>query len=328
MAQARLNGLDGLRGIAALSIVLIHVFADRFSNAYLAVDFFFMLSGYIMARTFEGQLAAGRLTPTTFIASRVRRLYPVVFIGCLIGMPWLIATSGDRAWIIAIACLTLLPIGRSEEMYRLNPPAWSIAYELLANAVHGFVLARLSSRAVIFVVPILMVALMIATAGHGLGFVPTPGNRLATGLRTIVPYAIGVLLYRSWGDCPPFRIGPVLTWGMMPAVFLWGTFGPMWPGASDYVFVIVCCPILIAGGLTNGTANRVAAFAGTLSFPLYATHGPIVLAAKYMGFGWGTQLGAALCTGILVLLAQTMPGMANRWVGNRLARAPRAWASD
>jgi peptidoglycan/LPS O-acetylase OafA/YrhL len=86
--STRLTTLDGLRGLAALAVVLLHC-SELFvldwvpHNAYLAVDFFFLLSGYVLARGFERKLRQG--WAIDFLRRRLIRLYPLVVAGSLIG---------------------------------------------------------------------------------------------------------------------------------------------------------------------------------------------------------------------------------------------------
>ena len=91
--KQRLAGLDALRGIAALLVLGLHaraVFggAHWFSKGYLAVDFFLMLSGFLMVRSTEPRLSAG-LAPLRFMVARYKRFWPMVALGSLIGVPYL-----------------------------------------------------------------------------------------------------------------------------------------------------------------------------------------------------------------------------------------------
>src|SRR3954471_17744990 len=112
MREKRLAGLDGLRGIAAFSILIYHVIpvaaGEWRGNAYLAVDFFFMLSGYVMARTYEARLADG-LPPAAFIAARFRRLWPTMFVAGMLGLPGFFIVYGVDQLPCALAGLLLVP---------------------------------------------------------------------------------------------------------------------------------------------------------------------------------------------------------------------------
>lgn len=255
-----------------------------------------------MARRYEGEISSGGIYEAwNFFRSRFLRLYPLIFIASLVGLPWLFAVESSHPWIVAAACLLLLPVQGRLGAYMLNPPAWSIAYELMANLYHAALVARMRTPILIICCIFLGVALVVATRGQGLAVLPTSGNLLAVLLRTLAPYGMGVVLYRLWHDHPPVRVGPLLTWTVMPVFFVVGTALMPNFGAVDYLFVIIVCPLLIAGGLQNGSGSAIARFAGSLSFPLYAIHGPIVLSFKYLGLAWYYQLGGGVLAGLAAL---------------------------
>ena len=85
------NILDGLRGVAALMVVWFHVFEafatshvdQRINHGYLAVDFFFVLSGFVIGYAYDDRW--GRMTYRDFFMRRLIRLHPMVVMGMLIG---------------------------------------------------------------------------------------------------------------------------------------------------------------------------------------------------------------------------------------------------
>lgn len=102
--------LDGLRGVAALSVVVMHRHVwfgleGWLAHGYLAVDFFFMLSGYVMARTYEQRLSEG-YGAWRFMAARYRRLWPVMALGTLFGAPLLALEYNDLGASLSV----ILPI--------------------------------------------------------------------------------------------------------------------------------------------------------------------------------------------------------------------------
>lgn len=324
MDRGRLDGLDGLRGIAALAVFLSHVFGFLDGNAYLAVDFFFMLSGYVMARSYEPRMRLGGAPMArAFVVGRVRRLYPLVLLGSLAGLPWLFwKVPGEEAWIIAAACLVLIPYDGPTGPYMLNPPAWSIAFEIVANVLHAAFIARLGNRALGTLTLVLFGLLLVATRGEGLAIGPAAGSRIIVLMRVIAPYALGVLLYRIWRDRPPVHVPAWATWWAMPAFFAAGFLPGVNKSFADYLFVLALCPLLIAGGLRNGGGSRLAAFAGALSFPLYAVHGPVLLSLQALGAPEAAQVAAGLAAGLAAMCA-TAPGRASlrQALGGRLPLA-------
>lgn len=303
MAKGRLTGLDGLRGIAALAVLLHHVFVLPHGKGFLAVDFFFMLSGYVMARTYEPRMAEPGGWQW-FMRERLRRLYPVVFFASLLCLPWLVWFAGADAWWIALLNLLLIPTPALGQLYLLNPPVWSIVLELAANFSHAIGLRRIGNRALGLMV-VAMLPLLAWFTAQGQTESTTWFELLAVGpVRVLVPYGIGILLHRLWRDEPPVRIPASLTWLAMPAYFIFATFAPWNMWWADFLFVVALCPLLLAGGLCHGTNSRLAAFAGELSFPLYAIHAAVLLPMKALGVGWIPQLTGSLAAGWLFVLTQ------------------------
>lgn len=302
MTSGRLTGLDGLRGIAALVVLLHHVFVLPGSKGYLAVDFFFMLSGYVMARTYEARMAAPE-GGANFMRERVRRLYPVIFFASLLCMPWTIWHAGDNAWWIILLNLLLIPTPALGQIYMLNPPAWSILLELFANLVHALGLHRLGKAVLAGLVAALLPLLAWFTA---LGQTDSRSlyELLAVGpVRVLVPYGIGVLLYRLWRDVPPFKVPAALTWGAMPAWLVLISMPAASPWLASFLFVVALCPLLIAGGLQHGRGSKVLGLIGELSFPLYAVHAAVLLPMKEYQLGWVPQVAGSLAAGLVFMLA-------------------------
>lgn len=139
----RFHTLDAMRGVAALAVVLVHVAAYSGVNlapgGNLAVDFFFALSGFVIARAYSARLRSG-LSWLRFAEIRLVRLYPLVLLGCgfglvkmlfQIGMGHETAPSwGQFAWILILNPLLLPAPG--VYLFPLNNPAWSLFFELFA----------------------------------------------------------------------------------------------------------------------------------------------------------------------------------------------------
>ena len=174
MASNRLDGLDALRGIAAICVLLYHATGMPPGTAYLAVDLFFMLSGYVMARAYEKPLGEG-LGAGRFFQLRLKRLWPTMFAAGLLATPVFLWTFGLDAWPVVFTNLLLIPTPWTSRVFPLNGPAWSIFFELVANAAHGLVLHRISTRglAILALIALLFLGSYAEEAGTtGLGAVP------------------------------------------------------------------------------------------------------------------------------------------------------------
>lgn len=280
----RLHGLDALRGIAALVVLVFHIcliygLEPLFVHGWLAVDFFFALSGYVLARTYEGRLHS-KISPWMFAKKRFLRFWPVVLFGGAVGAPYVLAGfPAQEALAILALNLFLIPYFRDGELFPLNGPYWSLFYELAANIAHGFLLSRLSDRQLLALVA--ACALGLAIIGYfygGLSLGTNPKTFAAGFVRVTLSYGLSVLLYRWWRDEPPIKI----RW---PALVLVGVLlligrGPLAGFLPQLAFVLICVPLVIAGGLRWQTKLSPL---GTLSFPLYAAHLPVVYYCKIMG---------------------------------------------
>ena len=90
-SKPRYEILDGLRGIAALMVVIFHLFETYSKGAafqivnhgYLAVDFFFVLSGFVVGYAYDDRW--DKMTTWGFFKRRLTRLHPMLVMGTLIG---------------------------------------------------------------------------------------------------------------------------------------------------------------------------------------------------------------------------------------------------
>lgn len=295
-ADNRLSGLDALRAIAALMVVIMHTGAiwpnapRLASPAYLAVDFFFLLSGFVMGRTYERRMIAGSLGAASFLRARYRRLWPTMAVGAALSVPFLWRDGGGwGAFLLAaVPGVLLLPSFTTSALFPLNTPAWSIFFELAANLGHALALYRLRQRELAAVALAFLVPLAIAAVAYGtLDLGARPSNMGWGFARVGFSYALGLLLWRWHGDRPPLRVPPVLALAAMPVLFLAADVAPIQGGAFDLAFVALACPMLLWGGLalraTGPRTRALALFAGALSFPLYAIHYPVLLGAEAIG---------------------------------------------
>lgn len=283
MKTARLDGLDALRGIAALCVLAYHAAGEGGSNAYLAVDFFFMLSGYVMARTYEARLDRG-LPASRFVAARLGRIWPTIFLGSLLSLPWMFSNLPTPAILPAIAAnLVLLPYPLYNRMFLLNGPVWSIFFELFANAVHATLLWRLSNRMMLGLLVPLVLLLGYFASQYTLSVGSAPTGFFAAFPRVLVSYSIGILLWRKWRDAPTIEASAGFTLFAMPAFFGLSTLvdGQSWQ--ADMLFVLVVCPLLIAGGLKLDRVHPLLIWLGAISFPLYAVHVPAMRLMHWLG---------------------------------------------
>jgi len=308
-AAVRLPGLDALRAIAALCVVVMHTSAiwpgapRTMGPAYLAVDFFFLLSGFVMARTYEGRMSAGAIGAGAFMTLRYRRLWPTMAIGAAASLPFLYRDVSEPARFLGAALpnLLLLPTFVTKELFSLNTPAWSIFFELAANLVHVLVLHRLGQRALGAIVAVFGAAVAACAFHFGnLDLGSQSVNMVGGFARVGFSYGLGVLLWRAHRDRAPIRVPRVLALIAMPLLFAGITAWQREGWRFDLGFVLIGGPLLLWGGLrlardAGARAQGLCMAAGALSFPLYAVHYPVLLGAEAAGLarGWGPVAAVA-----------------------------------
>jgi peptidoglycan/LPS O-acetylase OafA/YrhL len=310
----RLPGLDALRGVAALCVLSFHAFGEFGSGhplvgkGYLAVDFFFMLSGYVMARTYEHRFAQGYDT-TRFMKSRYRRLWPVMAIGALIGAPMLaIETRGGWAFLaVAIPNFALIPAIAGTVIFPINSAGWSIFFELAANLAHSLLFWRWRTGSLAFFSLCMLPAMIWVSIHFGTYNVGSRSFNVLGGLpRTMLSYGIGIVLWRWWRDRPTIAIPPVAAFAAMPVALLLCHLFAIDSWMFDIGFVIFLCPLLIAGGLAYVGSHWAARWSGMISFPLYAVHLPLLQLTN--GLGFGSVTGVALALTLATYIALRMKG--------------------
>lgn len=187
--------LDGLRGYAAFVVVLYHLrhfFGDALpvANGYLAVDLFFVMSGLVIAMTYEARLRAG-MGVAAFFRRRVIRLYPVYAIGGLLGVAVMLALPEKRmgagyALSALVSQAAMLPealVRGADGPFPLNPPAWSLFFEIWGNLAFALLVPRLPTRWLAATVGLALIGYMLGSRAAGTVELGVNYARLAGGLR-------------------------------------------------------------------------------------------------------------------------------------------------
>lgn len=334
--------LDGLRGVAALLVVLFHVFEIHshgdhskqiINHGYLAVDFFFLLSGFVLGYAYDDRW--GKMTLKDFFKRRIIRLQPMIIIGSIIGaLLFYFQDSPALGWgginevpvwkmlLVMLIGFTLIPVGKGldirgwNEMHPLNGPAWSLFFEYIANIVYALVLRRVSK--------IVLAILVVVAAGFTIHYALTNPNgdiiggwsiddstQLKIGfIRLAFPFLAGLLLSRI-GKLR-YTKNAFLSAALLLVVLLsvprLGDADSLWlNGLYECFCLIIMFPFIIwlgAGGKVQGyKASKVCKFLGDISYPIYITHFPIA----YVYMAWVTNNNLTLEQswhyGLLVVIA-------------------------
>lgn len=346
----RYGFLDEMRGIAAMAVLIFHIGTRTgapplAANGYLAVDFFFMLSGFVIAEAYRARLLNG-MTFGDFATKRIIRVAPIIVLGILMGAAYLLARwiaaparSDSLQDILASAALNLLLLPKwwqasatGWELFPANGPLWSLFFEILVNfAWAGFLVAR--RRGTLLVLAAISLIALTRLAGiHGtmdMGWnLPTFTGGLA---RVSFGFLIGLLIHAYRQALP--KAG---AWASYVAALLlilslclpindvrWTLF---------VTAVILPCTLVLAVIAGHRTVIPGGRFLGAVSYPVYGLHVPI-LALYSGGFerftglehtGWEAYLLIPVIVGFAWLITTRYEGAARNILQEHIARRTRA----
>ncbi|MYL96437.1 acyltransferase family protein [Novosphingobium sp. FGD1] len=293
--------LDALRGLAAVMVVFYHrrelLPNGLAEHGYLAVDFFFMLSGFVIAYAYEDKLRTG-MSRTSFIVRRLQRLMPLVILGACLGLfvevlKALTKHSTDRlidaviAFPFAALSLPNLP-NSSSEIFLLNPPTWSLFFELIANVLYALFIKRLSNTVVISVALASGAALFVISTNFDSVEVGQNFDNVQYGIfQVLFPFSTGILLFRYRLQSTNTVSGFVAA--VLAVVLFAVLFTPVLPAGSNYLYdfalVAMLFPLTIYIGarvaISSGWFALFIEAAGMLSYAVYITHVPLLDALDY-----------------------------------------------
>ena len=288
--------LDGLRGVAAVAVVIFHFMeisvtnpANNFiENAYLAVDFFFCLSGFVIAYAYDEKLI--KIGIGNFLKMRLIRLHPLVITGAVIGLLFFLFDpfsnlyqkyAGNLAALFLTACFMIpYPIvpERYNNLFHLNPPTWSLFWEYIANILYAFILVRVRNKLLWVLVIIAAVALIMeahyyGNLGGGWGKDNIPGG----GIRMAFSFLAGMLVYRTQWIIRT-RLNFIIISLMLLAAFM-VPYNDAFNAIVHPAIVILYFPFIVAlgaGAQLSDQLTRICVFSGNISYPLYMVHYPFI----------------------------------------------------
>lgn len=297
--RERLSGLDLLRGIAALAVLTLHLpwpsdFPSPLPRGYLAVDLFFVLSGFVIAHAYHHRLRTHSQLKQ-FCIARLIRLYPLYCAATLLSAALMVAyllfgsgrttsvTTGSTAASIATALLFLpTPPGWSVEPVTFFPlvfAAWSLFWELWVNFLYAITINYLRPL-------LLAVVIAVGACGIGLGIYYHSSAALGVnwlgawggGARALFSFFVGVAVFRFRRRQRAPQVSALLLAGVLVFALTPQSFGG-W--AYDLVCIICLFPVLVwlgADALMKPRVSRAGEFLGFLSYPIYLLQAPFLLA--------------------------------------------------
>lgn len=315
--------LDGLRGVAALMVIWYHVFEgyafaggttiDTFNHGYLAVDFFFILSGFVIGYAYDDRWGKN-FTMKDFIKRRLIRLHPMVIMGAVVGaitfyiqgsVQWDGTHIGISMVMLSLLCtiffIPAMPgvgyeVRGNGEMFPLNGPCWSLFFEYIGNILYALFIRRLSNKALTIVVVLLGVALasfaIFNVSGYGnigVGWTLDGVNFIGGLLRMLFPLSMGMLLSRNFKPMKlrgAFWICTLVMIALFAVPYLEGTESICTNGIYEAFCIIIAFPILLwigaSGTTTDKKSTQICKFLGDISYPIYVIHYPFM----YLFYAW------------------------------------------
>lgn len=307
--------LDGYRGVAALLVLLFHLFEaiafangdaeQHFYHGFLAVDFFFLLSGFVMGYAYDNRW--DEMTVKDFCKRRLIRLHPMAVVGVILGIVAFVIQGctqwdGTRVGIEAMMICTLLalfmlpsPAGievrGNAEAFPLNGPHWSLFFEYIGSIMYALMLRKMSTKQLRIWVEVSFFLLFFYASENGTGYAngwsSEPMNLLGGFLRMSFAYPAGMLMSRLFIEDNPeptrkpvFLIGSVALCLLLAVPSLSTLTG--WKDLN-VLYELLCVGFLFrviigfgARGVVEGTTKKVAEYLGQISYPLYAIHYPSI----------------------------------------------------
>lgn len=292
--------LDALRGLAAFAVVFFHL--GNWTNSYnwvprgdLAVDFFFCLSGFVMAHAY-GRRIGKDLNFLDFAWTRLIRLYPLMALSVVIAAAYFLSkiilsnedvALGDIVTASVLGLLVLPYLGETIvlsgplEVFPINGPLWSLFYELLINFAWAAAFAILTFRRMVGFAIICAGLLLAAGLAHGDLLLGDRTSDFFWGIpRVGVSFAAGLIVYALHKkSIIPFRVPfwAVALALMIPLLIPRGTDANL-SVILDALFIYGWTPflVLLAAGIhQSGRGLSLSRIGGELSYPIYVLHFPL-----------------------------------------------------
>lgn len=293
--------LDAIRGVAAIFVMSIHIGAIfggiQFPHAYLAVDLFFVMSGFVISTAYDKNLESGTLTATNFLKIRAARLYPLYILALIISIFGQLHNFTNHTstfdWldftVAAIFGIFLLPSplpGWGFVLFPLNSPSWSIFFEIIANAIYAKYRLYLTSSALKYVMLGSAVLLVIFVfVQHNMSFGFSWRNGIGGFARVIYSFSAGLMIYKIRINLKFNRqFNNIFSMFAISMVFmLLGLPIEQYTEFYDLIVVLFVFPILVLCATfvepsRNGSLEKTYGFMGLTSYAIYILQVPIISA--------------------------------------------------
>jgi peptidoglycan/LPS O-acetylase OafA/YrhL len=329
MEKRRFLVLDGLRGVAAIAVMSRHLppyLADQIilPESYLAVDLFFVLSGFILAHSYEQRLLAG-MSVGEFMRIRIIRLGPLYWLAGILAF-----AEMHRIANPAILNLLFLPAPSYFHVYSLNFPAWSLGCELVANAIFAAFIHKFRGNLIFIPISIGLAGMVAASVVLGdLQGGPHWSDMWVGYDRVMFSFFLGVLIYRKYQKSK-IEFSSII--GLLLPFALLGLFNiaPSWSGLYDIGIVTLVFPLIVwlgAGSHVPYRAGQIMGLLGAASYGVYVLQIPLrqlaVFVVMHLHIGPSIWVSVLFCIWVIasaIFLDQFFDTPARRWLMARTRR--------
>ncbi len=338
-SKPRYEILDGLRGVAAVFIVIYHLCEGcgvMLGHGYLGVDFFYALSGFVIGYAYDNRW--GKLSMGEFFKRRIVRLHPMVIMGTLLGLllfyfgasaafPIIAQAKWWKVLLLFVMCCFMIPMPKAwdirgwQDFNSFNGNIWSLYWEYAANILYAFIFRRL---------PTLILALLALIAACGTldltlnidlfgvfsaervndaytvngGWSMSADQLYIGAVRVLYPFLAGLVLARV---NTLIKIHSGFWWCSLFVLLLLAT--PRISGIGNGIFeaaaILIALPLIISIGagseISHPKSIAACRFLGEISYPLYITHLPLV----YLQIAWVSNHPEA-SHGTIVMLSASL----------------------
>lgn len=329
--------LDGLRGVAALLVIIYHIFEGfafaasqngegnglitTFNHGHTAVDFFFILSGFVISYAYDDRWR--KMSLGGFFKRRLIRLQPMLVMGAVLGALSFLVSGCERwdgtttsvSWVMVALLLTMCMIpsvqgARSDvrgfnEMFSLNGPAWSLFFEYIGNIFYALFIRHLSTKMLKVLVALLAALHIWFFVGNvseynsvGVGWTLDSLNFWGGMLRMMFPFTVGMLLARTFKPRKlkgAFWICSLMLVAAFAVPYVGNAEGVSLNSLYEVVCIAVVYPFIVwlgaCGSSENKVTEKINKFLGEISYPIYIIHYPMmylfymwIMKNKYYGF--------------------------------------------
>lgn len=307
----KFHTLDALRGISAIIVVILHaplLFKWRPHHGWLAVDMFFMLSGFVLSHAYQQRLDRQDAPWSTwaFLMGRIIRLAPLFVLSLIFSFAVTVTINplhyqnpafSSPFWLSALlANLFLIPVHSAHHLgigiYPFNSVYWSLFLEIVANVLHGLFLRRTKTKTLSWLTGGAAFALTTFVVIHRNQDSGTEWGSLLTGgmLRLAFSYLAGMLLYRVWQRgfsehalwTRWLSFNPFIVLGITAIVL--STPTPHEAITGLMMTLLLFPALILAGALSQPKKGLVSSFQslGLTSYSLYLNHLPLIAVFCYV----------------------------------------------